>query len=235
MGVDKELTRWELLWGGALVLGAHTLLAALVLGLVLSALWAGVVAVPVWIAAILLTPSGLRWLGRQVPALELLSAAYQRARWVDALVLGYAAGTLGLTVLLGSVRSVVFREDVVVRELLFSTALVVYLIVASLPGLLLLLLVPAWLIGLVSPWGLRFALGFAGFVTVAMGAVVIAFGPVHLVTDVLAGAEPLGPDAAGFSAPALFWGLYGVVTLLSVFTAMILSRGDGLRRPGERR
>ncbi len=232
--MEDELTRWELAWGGAVLWGAHSLLAALVLWATLSALWAGVLAVFLWIVVILQTPLLLDRLGREYPAWASLSPVYRRLRLMFVLVLGYGAGTLGLAVLNGSVRAVVFREDVVVRELVFNTALLVYMIVAALPGLLLLLAVPAWIVGRIDAWGLRFALGFIGFALAAAGAVVIVFGPVYLVTDVLGGGDPPGPAAAGLQAAVLFWGLYGLVTLLGLFTAMAFSGWDGLRRPRQR-
>ena len=233
--MEDELTRWELVWGGAVLWGAHSLLAALVLWSALSALWAGVLAVLLWIGVILQTPLLLDWLGREHPAWASLSPAYRRLRLMYILVLGYGAGTLGLAVLNASVRTVVFREDVVVRELVFNTALLAYMIIASLPGLLLLLAVPAWIVGRIGAWGLRSVLGFIGFVLAAGGAVAVVFGPVYLVTDVLGDGGPRGPEAAGLPAAVLFWGLYGLVTLLGLFAAMAFSGWDGLRRPRQRR
>jgi hypothetical protein len=232
--VDDDITRRELISGGAIMLGAHTVLAAFALLVVLSSPWAGAVFVLLWGAGVLLTPALLQWLVRRYPTLTPVAASYRRLRLMYALILGYAVGTLGLTALFGSVQTVFFREEVVVRELLFSTALIVYMIAAALPGLLLLLAAPAWLMGLVTPWGLRFALAFAGFATVAMGAVVLVYGPVHLVTNVLGGDGPPGPQATGIPASLLFWGLYGILTLLSLFTTMIFRGWDGPSRPGRR-
>ena len=228
------MTRRELVWGGALMLGVHTVLAALVLLVVLSAWWAGVLAVLLWGSTILLTPWLLQELVRRYPALEPVPVAYRRLSLLFTLVLGYAFGTLAVTVLLGSLRTLFLREEVGVREMLFSTALIIYLIAASLPGLLLLFAAPAWLMSLVTPWGLRFALAFAGFATVAMGAVVLVFGPVHLVTNVLADGGPSGPEATGIPAPVLFWGLYALVAVLSLLTTMAFSRWEGLRGSGRR-
>jgi hypothetical protein len=232
--VNDDLTRWEVVWGGAVGLGLHTALTALALVAVLTALWAGVVAVLAGIVLILVAPPFFSWLGERHPAWSPLFGAYQRLTLVYALVMGFAVGTLGLTVLLGAVRSYGFGEEVQVRGLLFAVVQVVYMITVSLPGLLLLLAVPAWMVGLVDPWWLRFLLGFAGFGAAAVGAVVMIFGPVQLVSNVMGRPGSSGAEGADVSAPLLFWSFYGLVTLLSVLTALAFSRWEGLRPPSRR-
>ena len=231
--MDEDLTRWDLIWGGAVLLGLQTVSAALVLAALLTALWAGALAVLLWIPVILRIPSLLERLGQRHAVLASLSPVYRRVALVYALIMGYAAGTLGLTVLLGGVRAGIFGEEVQLRELLFDVALVVYMVTASLPALLLLLAVPAWLVGWVDPWGLRFTLGLLGFGASAMGAVVLIYGPVQWVSNAGRTGVPPGPETTGVPAPLLFWGLYGLITLLSVLTALALSRWEGLRRPGQ--